>query len=318
MAYTRLTLPEREEISRCLAENPMVSWTELGQILGRHRSTIQRDVDANGGRHRYRANTAQRAAHDKRPRRKCRLVTEPELAAKVTSHLTAGYSPAGTAHLIGGIATETIYQGIYRGLLEVKPTEVLRTRRHRRRGRNQRRSQTSTHVLGAFTPIHDRPAEVEDRSEFGHWEGDLIIGAKNRSALITLVERVSRTQVVLALPGGHDSLTTYRTLDDWVAGMPASHARSITWDRGSELAKWALIAMAWGIDFYFADAHSPWQRGQNENGNRQLRFWLPKGTDLSIHPQAHLDHICHILNTQPRRSLHWQTPNHVYAARTAH
>lgn len=318
MAYTRLSVIEREEISRSLAEDQSVAWAVLGRTLGRHRSSVQREVDTNGGRSRYRAAAAHRRAEQAKPCRQHRLVAEPALADQVRSHLEAGYSPAGTAHLLGGIGTETIYQGIYRGLLGVKATEVLRTRRHRRRPRNGRRAQTACHFLGAFTSIHDRPAEVEDRSEFGHWEGDLIIGERNRSALITLVERVTRTQVVLDLPDGHRSAATCARLDAWVATKPTAELRSITWDRGSEMADWRWITIAWTLHFYFADAHSPWQRGANENGNRQLRYWLPKGTDLTVHSQAHLDSICDTVNSQPRRSLNWQTANQAYASQTAH
>lgn len=317
MAYTRLSVTEREEISRSLAEDPLITWTALGDLLGRHRSTVQREVDGNGGRRHYRASDAHGRAQQAKPCRKHRLA-DLELRAKVRTHLEAGYSPAGTAHLLGGIATETIYQGIYGGLLGVEARNVLRTRRHRRRARNGRRAQTASHFLGAFTSIHDRPAQAEDRSEFGHWEGDLIIGARNRSALITLVERVTRTQIVLNLPDGHRSRPTCARLNDWVGTKPSNELRSITWDRGSEMADWSWITAAWDLAFYFADARSPWQRGANENGNRQLRFWLRKGTDLAVHGQDHLDSICHVLNTQPRRSLHWQSPNQVYAAQTAH
>lgn len=317
MAYTRLSVIEREEISRSLAEDPLISWTALGRLLGRHRSTVQREVGRNGGRYHYRASEAHGRAQQLKPCRGHRL-DDPDLAGQVRSHLEAGYSPAGTAHLLGGIVAETIYQGVYGGLLGLEARKVLRTRRHRRRPRNGRRAQTASHFLGAFTSIHDRPAEVEDRSEFGHWEGDLIIGARNQTALITLVERVTRTHVVLDLPDGHRSRPTCARLNEWVATTPSTELRSITWDRGSEMADWAWITAAWDLDFYFADARSPWQRGANENGNRQLRFWLPKGTDLAVHPQSHLDGICHVLNTQPRRSLHWQSPNQVYAAQTAH
>ena len=318
MAYTRLSVTEREEISRCLAEDPTMSWSAIGVTPCRHLTTVQREVDRNGGRMNYRAGHGQARAQRLRPCRQPRLVNEPELAASVRSHLQAGYSPAGTAHLLGTIATETIYQGIYRGHLGLKPTEVLRTRRHRRRPRQGRRTRSASHFLGAFTSIHGRPTEADDRSEFGHWEGDLIIGARNRSALITLVERVTRTQVVLNLPNGHRSAPTCARLDQWVGETPAHELRSITWDRGSEMADWEWITAAWTVNFYFADAHSPWQRGANENANRQLRFWLPKGTDLTTHTQARLDAICNVLNTQPRRSLNWQSPNQAYAAHCAH
>lgn len=318
MAYTRLSVTEREEISRSLAEDPTMTWTKLGERIGRHRSTVQREVDRNGGRHHYRASRAGERARRLAPCRPPRLSTDAVLAAKVRSHLVAGYSPAQTAHLLGDIATETIYQGLYRGLLGVAATEVLRTRRHRRRRRHSHQPKTASHFLGPFVSIHDRPASIDDRSEFGHYEGDLIMGARNQTALITLIERVSRTQVVLDLPDGYSAPKVCERLDSWIATKPADELISITWDRGSEMADWRLLTLEWDLDVYFADAHSPWQRGANENGNRLLRYWLPKGTDLSVHSQTDLDHICHIINTQPRRSLDWATANQIYAAHTAH
>lgn len=318
MAYCRLFVTEREEISRWISDDPLLSWTAIGRRLGRHRSTIQREVVRNGGRASYRAHAAQHAADKKRPKRIWRFLTDPDLAAQVRCHLNIGYSPAGTARLLGTVSAETIYTGIYTGRLGVTASEVLRTRRCTRRPRNRRREHRDTRVLGVFTTIHDRPARVDDRSEFGHWEGDLIIGAGNKSALITLVERVSRTEVVLALPHGYSADRVFEQLDRWVSTKPLQELRSITWDRGSEMANWALIASGWGVDFYFADPHSPWQRGANENANRQLRFWLPKSTDLTVHAQTRLDQICEILNSQPRRALAWKTANHVYAAHTAH
>jgi IS30 family transposase len=201
-------------------------------------------------------------------------VADRTLAQTIAVKLKAGYSPAGTAHLLGGIATETIYAGVYAGTLGVKAHDVLRSRRHRRCRRDQRRPQTASHFLGVFTSIHDRPA-------------------------------------------GYRAESTAERLDRWVADMPHGVLRSLTWDRGSEMAHWQDLAIGWGVDVYFADAHSPWQRGQNENGNRQLRFWLPKGTDLRVHAQADLDGICHVLNTQPRKSLAWKSPNDVYADHAA-
>lgn len=123
---------------------------------------------------------------------------------------------------------------------------------------------------------------------------------------------MSRRQIVLDLPDGYRAEPTAARLDAWAATMPHTVLRSITWDRGSEMAHWQHLSMHWGVDVYFADAHSPWQRGQNEHGNRQLRFWLPKGTDLRRHTQPDLDRVCDVLNTQPRRSLHWKTPNDIY------
>jgi IS30 family transposase len=300
-----------------LAADPDVTWTEVGRRIGRHRATVAREVARNGGRADYRAGRAHARAQSLRPCRPALLSRDRGLAAKVAAHLKAGYSPAGTAHLLGGVCTETIYRAVYTGTLDVKACDVLRSRRHRRRRRDHRDHRAVSHFLGAFTSIHDRPAAVADRVEFGHWEGDLIIGARNASALITLNERTSRTQIVLDLPHGYRAEPTIERLGGWAATMPHNVLKSITWDRGSEMAHWESLAMQWGVDVYFADAHSPWQRGQNENGNRQLRYWLPKGTDLSRHAQHDLDAICNVLNTQPRRSLNWKAPNDLYADHAA-
>jgi IS30 family transposase len=215
------------------------------------------------------------------------------------------------------VCTETIYAGIYGGTLGVKATDVLRSRRHRRRRRNAADHRAPSHFLGVFASIHDRPAAIDERAEFAHWEGDLIIGKANASALITLNERVSKVQRILDLPGGYTAEAVAERLDRWAADMPHDVLASLTWDRGSEMAHWQQLRMQWGIEVYFADAHSPWQRGQNEHGNRQIRWWLPKGTDLSVHPQVDLDGICDILNTQPRKSLGWRSPNDLYAAHAA-
>ncbi len=287
-----------------MAADPDLTWTELGcRVGGRHRSTVQREVDRNGGRSAYRAGAAQARAVRLRPCRIAKLISDPALAADVRARLKAGFSPAAIAHLLHGASTETIYQGVYSGVLGVKACDVLRSRRHRRRRRNAADHRAPSHLLGAFTSIHDRPPAFDERAEFGHWEGDLIIGARNASAL--------------DLPGGYTAERVADRLGGWAATMPHDVLRSITWDRGSEMAHWSGLTLEWGADVYFADAHSPWQRGQNENGNRQLRYWLPKGTDLRSHSQADLDTICDVLNTQPRRSLGWKSPNDMYAAHAA-
>lgn len=301
-----------------LAADTHISWTVIGRCIGRHRTTVQREVIRNGGRCGYRAGAAQTRAGRLRPRRGAMFTCDQALAARVRARLEAGYSPAGAAHLDGEVSTETIYQGVYGGLLGVAASDVLRTRRHRRRRRGQRRPQTASHFLGAFTSIHQRPTAINDRTEFGHWEGDLIIGARNASAVITLNERLSRRQIALDLPEGYRAEPTAARLDAWAATMPHDTLRSITWDRGSEMAHWNNLSMQWGVDVYFADPHSPWQRGQNEHGNRQLRYWLLKGTDLRQHTQPDLDRICNVLNTQPRRTLNWKTPDDIYTSHTAH
>lgn len=309
---------EREEISRALSEDAMVTWTVLGHRFGKHRSTIEREVNRNGGRYNYRACKANTRALQLSPNRPHKLVTDQELNTKIRDHLLAGYSPAGTAHLAGGVCTETIYKGIYRCHLDVVARKVLRTRRHRRRRREARQETAHCKVLGPFRSIHERSKVADERVEFGHWEGDLIIGERNASALITLNERVSRTQTVLDLPDGYKAYQVRERLNRWIATKSSIELISLTWDHRREMTDWKTLTMSWGLDIYFADAHSPWQRGANENANRQLRFWLPKRTNLKVHTQAHLDHVNHIINTQPRRILNWQTPNQVYNHHTAH
>lgn len=306
--YQRLALHERIGIRLELDHDPDVAWAHIGRALDRTASTVRREVERNGGRDTYDPDIAQRRAQISRPRRQPKLVTDPALAEAVAADLRAGYSPAGCSHRIGGVSTETIYQAIYTGILGVRAVDVLRTRRHRRRGRNSRRHRPDTHVLGRFRPISTRPAVVDARTEFGHWEGDLIIGAGNKSALITLNERCTRTQVVLDLPNGYGAERVADRLSAWVGTVAHNELRSLTWDRGSEMAQWENLRAVWGLDVFFCDPHSPWQRGQNEHGNRQLRFWLPKGTDLRVHTQRHLDAITTVLNTQPRRLLGWDTP----------
>lgn len=168
MAYTRLSIDDRQEVARFLARDPDVSWTQLGACLGRHRSTIAREVSRNGGRAAYRPVTAHTRAVSLRSGRMPVLAVDTGLAARVTARLQAGYSPAGTARLEPGVCTETIYQAIYTGILGVKANTVLRTRRHRRRPRNQRHHRAPSHFLGRFTSIHDR--QVNTRTQFAHWQ----------------------------------------------------------------------------------------------------------------------------------------------------
>lgn len=194
MAYTRLSIDDRQGIARFLAQDPDASWTQIGACLGRHRSTIAREVTHNGGRAAYRPMSAHTRAVAAHPRRTHTLVTDTGLAARVTTRLEADYSPAGTARLEPGVCTETTYQAIYTGILGVKANDVLRTRRHRRRPHTQRHHRAPSHFLGQFVSIHDRPEPINTRSEFAHWEGNLIISAANASALITVCERVTKVQ----------------------------------------------------------------------------------------------------------------------------
>ena len=226
--------------------------------------------------------------------------------------LVAGYSPWSIAQDVP-VCAETIYQGVYSGVLDVDPEQVLRSKpaRKKRKHRHLRQPTSDGDYLGDITKISDRPDEINKRTTFGHWEGDLICGASNQSAVISLTERRSRYQHLIELPNGHKSVEVVSAISQWIE----SHDRtieSLTWDRGAELTNWKDLRDNHGIDIYFCDPKSPWQRGTNENQNRQIRFWLHKGTDLSTHNQDYLDHICHILNTTARRIHNGATAHHIY------
>jgi len=229
--------------------------------------------------------------------------------------LVTGYSPYAVAHQLGVLCAETIYQGIYSGRLGVDPTVVLRTRRPKRRHRHLRQPTSDGNYLGAFTPIGERPTVVNAREVFGHWEGDLITGTANQSAIITLIERVTRYQVALTLPKGHSADHTMSRLTHWLDTHQAP-VHSLTWDRGAELTRWNQLRDHHRITVYFCDPKSPWQRASNENANRQLRFWFPRRTDLSIYTQDDLNQACDIINTTPRRIHNNHTAQHLYHQHT--
>ena len=309
MAHFVMSLEARERIMCWLAHDQSVSWSQMSRQLGCHRSTVQREVGRNGGRANYSAAAAHRRACLASSRSQFRFDTEPDLADEIRRHLIKGYSPYAVAHLLGTVCAETIYQGIYSGRLGLKPVDVLRTRRPRRRHRHLRQPTNDGNYLGDFTPIRNRPFAIEQRQQFGHWEGDLITGTSNKSAIITLTERVTRYQQALALPNGHTANATIAQLIAWANTQPVV---SITWDRGAEMTRWVQLRDNYNIDVYFCDPKSPWQRGTCENANRQLRFWFPPRTDLTIYTQQDLNRACHILNTTPRRLHNNQTAQQLY------
>ncbi len=311
MARAGLEPVEREEISRCLAEDEQMTWTEIGRRVDRHRSTVQREVDRHGGRHRYRAQHADRTAiKNRRRQRPCLLESDTAQRAVVTERLRAGFSPAGIAAMADvGVCTETIYTTLYQGHLDVKARDCLRSRRPRRRRRNTDHSEAKHHPLGQFCTIHQRPTAATAGTEPGHWEGDLVIGARNASAVITLIERVSRYTRIVEMPNGYRADDTLAGLIEAFDEIPVSMRRSLTWDRGSEMTRWTDLALHLDLDVWFCDPHSPWQRGLNEHNNRLIRYWLPRGINLAT--TEALDRIRqaeHVLNHQPRRSLNWDTP----------
>jgi IS30 family transposase len=245
------------------------------------------------------------------------LVSDAELAERVLLRLSWRWSPHAIAKSLtvdGGVSVcaETIYQACYRGTgIFGGATKWLATHRGRRRPRGRGRSKSSN-VLGAIRNVTERPAGGTDRSEAGHWEGDLIKGAFNRSGVVTLVERQSRYTLLGRLANGCDADTTRRALTSLFSLVPARLRRSLTWDQGREMADWARLQDELDLPVFFCDPHSPWQRPTNEQTNGLLRRWLPKGTDLSIHSQTGLDLIAFKLNTMPRQLHNWTSANDQY------
>ncbi len=310
-----LTLAEREVISRGVACGS--SLRQISRDLGRAPSTVSREVRRHGGPRRYRAADAdQRAwARSRRPKR-CRLATHSALRDAVATKLALAWSPQQVAgwlrqaypdEPVMHVSHETIYLSLFiqsRGVLKKALQAQLRQRHTYRRPRTAA-PKAGGYIVGAVS-IRERPATVEDRAVPGHWEGDLLVGARN-SYIATLVERRSR-YVCLVRVTGKETQTVVRALTRHVRRLPAGLMATLTWDRGLELAAHRTFSIATGVQVYFCDPRSPWQRGTNENTNGLLRQYFPKGTDLSGHSQRYLDKIALRLNTRPRKTLGYRTP----------
>jgi transposase, IS30 family len=311
----RLSFAEREEIFAGIARGE--SDSQIARQVGRHRSTIGREIARGGGRRRYRPSEAERTAWQlaKRPKPR-KLAACPELLAAVEAGLRARWSPQQIAARLKldhpdreamRISHETIYRSLYvqsRGELRRELTAALRTGRTGRRSRG--RAETRGRIVGMVS-IAERPPEADDRRVPGHWEGDLILGAAGKSAVATLVERHTRYVLLAHLPA-RTSLAVTDALRERISQLPAHLLKSLTWDQGTELAAHQRFTEATGIQVYFCDPHSPWQRGSNENTNGLLRQYLPRGADLAEYTQTELDQIAAELNGRPRKTLDWNTP----------
>lgn len=312
-----LSLAEREEISRGLSAG--VALRSIARGLARAPSTISREIKRNGGPGRYRAAASDQAAWDRGLRPKvCKLACEPALCCAVSAKLRRKWSPEQIAgwlrrafpgELHRQVSHETIYRSLYiqaRGVLKKELLEHLRARRTIRRSRHASLKRHGLGQIKDMVSISERPACIEDRAIPGHWEGDLIGGTKN-SYIATLVERQSR-YVMLVKVANKDTRSVVSGLIRQTQKLPRELYRSLTWDRGKELADHRRLTLASDVEVYFCDPQSPWQRGTNENTNRLLRQYFPKGIDLSLYSQAKLSAVARQLNERPRKTLDYQTP----------
>jgi transposase, IS30 family len=312
-----LTLAEREDISRAIASG--CSMRIVAQDLHRSPSTISREIARHGGRAQYRASEAdQQAWQSARRPKPCLLATHGQLPELVAGKLMQGWSPKQISGWLKmeypndpglRVAHEAIYRSLFiqaRGALKEDLVKHLRSKRRIRRSRHASvHGHSQGRIVDAIS-IRERPAEVEDRAVPGHWEGDLLRGARH-SHVATLVERHSRFCMLVKVPG-KDTATVVAALSQHVRQLPATLRRSLTWDRGLEMAGHKSFTMATDVQVYFCDPQSPWQRGSNENTNGLLRQYLPKTADLSAVSQQELDAIALRLNQRPRQTLGFRTP----------
>jgi IS30 family transposase len=312
-----LTLAEREDISRGIASGSLIR--DIARGLERAVSTVSREVARHGGRPQYRANEADHQAWESALRPKvCLLAIHVKLQEIVASKLILDWSPEQISGWLKNqysndesmrVSHETIYRSLFIQARGVLKQELIQHLRSKRRIRRSQQSRVSGHRSGQIVDaisIRERPAEIEDRAIPGHWEGDLIGGTRN-SYIATLVERHSRFTVLVKVPS-KDTATVVAALSRHVRKLPASLRRSLTWDRGLEMASHKTFTVATNVKVYFCDPQSPWQRGTNENTNGLLRQYFPKRTDLSDYTQAELDKVALRLNQRPRKTLGFETP----------
>jgi IS30 family transposase len=312
-----LTRAEREDISRGIASGS--SLREIARRLDRAVSTLGREVTRHGGRPAYRAHEADDQAWEwaLRPK-KCLLALHWKLREVVASKLVLDWSPEQISGWLKTeypkdekmrVSHETIYRSLFiqaRGVLKKELMNHLRSKRRMRRSQHSRIFKDSRGQIADAISIRERPAEAEDRAVPGHWEGDLLSGSRN-SHIVTLVERHSRFAMLIKVPS-KDTAVVVAALSRHIRKLPTTLRRSLTWDRGLEMAKHKDFTVATDVQVYFCDPQSPWQRGTNENTNLLLRQYFPRGTDLSVHTQAQLDRVALRLNQRPRQTLGFQTP----------
>jgi IS30 family transposase len=310
-----LTLADREEISRGMAES--LDYKDIAARIGRDPSIVSREVTRHGGRNGYRATTAQSAAVAGRARPKSLAVdTRAGVRQVVTGLLKKGWSPASIAGRLrcegpgedaGGVSHEAIYQWVYAQPVATLRAELIALRS----GRTARRGPRPAPAPRIREPryLEERPAEVEGRAVGGHWEGDLVVGKGGKTAVATLVERTSRFLILVPLTG-RDSLTVSQAIISAVGDLPSSIARSLTWDCGAEMALHKDIT-ATGLPVYFAHPHSPWERGSNENLNRIVREYFPKGVQITSDPH-YLAAVAAEINDRPRKIHGWKKPSEVF------
>jgi IS30 family transposase len=323
-----LTLSEREEISRGVAAGQSLRW--IAASLGRAPSTVSREIKRNGGRRRYRANKADQAAWDRAHRRKtCKLAENRALARIVAEKLQLEWSPDQIAGWLKStypddehyqVSHETIYKSLFiqaRGALKKELLQHLRKPRAMRRSRHHTQKTTDHGRISNTVSIRERPAEIEDRAVPGHWEGDLLCGSNN-SQIATLVERQTRLVMLVRVPS-KDTKTVINALIKQAhkftprARGPRELYKSLTWDRGKEMADHERFSLDTDIKVFFCDPQSPWQRGSNENTNGLLRQYFPKGMDLSNIHQNRLNAVARRLNERPRKTLEYRTPAERFA-----
>jgi IS30 family transposase len=320
----RLQLADREEISLGLLTGE--SCSAISRRIGRSVSTVCREVAANGERSQYRAWRAHQRAYSASLRPKPHKLRRGRLCTQVNCWLGDFWSPEQVAKRLRlefpddpsmWVSHETIYQSLFvqgRGELRRELVRALRSGQVRRRPRGRLRPNGQ---LPDMVTISERPAEAADRAVPGHWEGDLICGSHNRSAVGTLVERSTRYVMLLHLPDGHEAIQVEKAMKQAIGAMPTELFKTLTWDRGKEMARHKEIKVATGVQVYFCDPHAPWQRGSNENTNRLLRQFLPRSTDLNHYSRADLTQIARLLNDRPRKTLGFMKPSEKLAALVA-